>query len=200
VDGSDPSGNFVLASYWPLMAPLQIHIPSPKCSQGNGTSMGSSLPPCTPPPPPCKCGLKTAPEYNKGPSIRGGTEFEWHATFLNDNTHKPTCCEVRQMTSWSNGPAPSFFYPPENQPNTWYEDRSSLDSPLNGHANRYGRRGPFTSADDDPTNYYSGDDYYGYDKPNNMPHGERFKFKLVVIDVCNHNSIIYTSRVLHDNF
>jgi len=55
VDGSDPSGNFVLASYWPQMAPLQIHIPSPKCSQGNGTSMGQHLPPCSSPPPCTKC-------------------------------------------------------------------------------------------------------------------------------------------------
>jgi RHS repeat-associated protein len=35
VDGSDPSGNFVLASYWPLMAPLTIHLPWPSwCGSG----------------------------------------------------------------------------------------------------------------------------------------------------------------------
>jgi len=47
VDGSDPSGNFVLASYWPLMAPLQINIPFPSwCSQAGSGTMGSDLPPC----------------------------------------------------------------------------------------------------------------------------------------------------------
>jgi len=47
VDGSDPSGNFVLASYWPLMAPLQIHFASPSWCGGAGNGpMGSLLPPC----------------------------------------------------------------------------------------------------------------------------------------------------------
>jgi RHS repeat-associated protein len=47
VDGSDPSGNFVLASYWPQMAPLQINISFPSwCSQAGSGTMGSDLPPC----------------------------------------------------------------------------------------------------------------------------------------------------------
>jgi len=194
VDGSDPSGNFVLASYWPLMAPLQINIPLPSwCAQTAGNSMHKDLPPCTPP---CKkCGLKVAPEYDKGPVIPGGSEFSWHATFLNDGTHEPTCCEVHQMVSWSNGPAPWWFFPPENRPNIWYEDRD----PLN---HRYGRRDPSTSLShlNSWDNVYFGDQYRGADRPANWPHGEKFKFKLIVVDICNHHSIIYTSKVLHDNF
>ena len=194
VDGSDPSGNFVLASYWPLMAPLQINIPFPSwCAQTAGNSMHKDLPPCTPP---CKkCGLKVAPEYDKGPVIPGGSEFSWHATFLNDGTHEPTCCEVHQMVSWSNGPAPWWFFPPENRPNIWYEDRD----PLN---HRYGRRDPSTSLShlNSWDNVYFGDQYRGADRPANWPHGEKFKFKLIVVDICNHHSIIYTSKVLHDNF
>jgi len=49
VDGSDPSGNFVLASYWPQMAALQIHIPLPSwCGAGSTGPIGSHLPPCRP--------------------------------------------------------------------------------------------------------------------------------------------------------
>ena len=198
VDGSDPSGNFVLASYWPQMAALQVHIPSPKCSQGNGTSMGNSLPPCTPPPPPCKCGLKTPPEYDKGPVIPGGTEFSWRATFLNDSTHKPTCCEVRQMVQWDRGPAPPQFRPPEDQPNTWYEDRDLTDL-INSPFDRYGRRGIISSGIED-NNYYDGDDYFGYDQPDRFPHGTTLKFKLIVVDVCNGTKTIYTSKILSDKF
>jgi RHS repeat-associated protein len=197
VNGADPSGNFVLESYWPLHAPLQIHIPLPSwCAQTAGNSMHKDLPPCTPP---CKkCGLKKAPEYDKGPVITGGTEFSWGATFLNDSTHKPTCCEVHQMVSWSNGPAPWWFFPPENRPNTWYEDRDPLNR-------RYGRRDLSTSIGSHLTswsNVYFGDQYRGDDRPANWPHGEKFRFKLIVVDVCpgNNNAIIYTSKVLHDNF
>jgi len=47
VDGSDPSGNFVLASYWPLMAPLKIRFPYPHfCTPHPGNPMEDDLPPC----------------------------------------------------------------------------------------------------------------------------------------------------------
>jgi RHS repeat-associated protein len=50
VDGSDPSGNFVLASYWPLMAPLTIHFPWPSwCGGGAADPMSNFLPPCSKP-------------------------------------------------------------------------------------------------------------------------------------------------------
>lgn len=58
VDGSDPSGNFVLESYWPLHAPLLIGFgtwPSTWCSNGSGGLFGKLLPPCAPPPPPPPC-------------------------------------------------------------------------------------------------------------------------------------------------
>ena len=60
VDGADPSGNFVLESYWPLMAPLLIRIPPPNwCQQliAGGNSWARNLPACggppPAPPPPC---------------------------------------------------------------------------------------------------------------------------------------------------
>jgi len=50
VNGMDPSGNFVLESYWPLHAPLTIHLPFPTwCQSATGNPMGSSLPPCRTP-------------------------------------------------------------------------------------------------------------------------------------------------------
>ena len=54
VNGMDPSGNFVLESYWPLHAPLLIGFGtwSPSwCSNGSGGLFGRLLPPCAPPPP-----------------------------------------------------------------------------------------------------------------------------------------------------
>jgi len=84
---------------------------------------------------------------------------------------------------------------PENQPDAWYEDRTKFDTAWN----RYGRRDIFTSGDD-PINYYSGNNYYGSDLPYGLPDGMTFKFKLIVLDVCNGDKTIYTSPILTDIF
>jgi len=220
VNGMDPTGNndiieFELLNFqpspimsWPkfcwVSGSTAMGAFLPGCGDGSGGGGGGGGggphgrgggppgPPPGPPPPPCKCGLKTAPQYDKFPSVRGGTVFSWHASFLNDATHKPDCCEVRQMISWNHGPAPSWFYPPDNQANTWYEDRDQAN-------HRYGRRN-FPYEDLGPNNYYSGDDYDGSDAPRGLGQGITFKFKLIVVDICNHDSVIFTSKVLNDNF
>jgi len=194
VKGMDPTGKFVLESYWPLHAPLSVGFGtwSPSWCQ-MAPNWVKSLFGCTvPPPPPCKCGLKVAPEYDKGPSVPGRTTFSWHATFMNDETHKPTCCEVRQMTSW-NGAAPPWFQPPDTRPNTWYEDRDQQN-------HRYGRRPPSTYSDLHPGfDWYSGDNYDANDTPA-MWADETVKFKVIVVDVCNGGSTIHESKTLFVNF
>jgi hypothetical protein len=57
------------------------------------------------------CGLKKGPEYNVTGAIAGGSSFHWSATFLNDNTHDPKCCEVRQLISWNHVPIPTATRP-----------------------------------------------------------------------------------------
>jgi hypothetical protein len=53
VDNADPSGNFILESYWPLHAPLNIHIPLPSwCQLVNGTRFAKYFGSCSAPPPP----------------------------------------------------------------------------------------------------------------------------------------------------
>jgi RHS repeat-associated protein len=200
VDGSDPSGNFVLASYWPQMAPLTIHFAIPHFCSTNGyrNPMEGDLPPCSPPPP-CHCGIKTPPEYNVAGPVHAhllengnmGYYFSWHASFLNDDTHKPSCCEVRQLISWNQGGSPhGGFAPPRNQPNQWYEDRDQQNK-------RYGRRLPSFYSDLHPGfDFYSGNNYDGNDTPQNWPPGKAPSFRLIVVDVCNGSATIYTSKTL----
>jgi hypothetical protein len=102
------------------------------------------------------------------------------------------------MVQWDRGPAPPQFRPPEDQPNTWYEDRDLTDL-INSPFDRYGRRGIISSGIED-NNYYDGDDYFGYDQPDRFPHGTTLKFKLIVVDVCNGTKTIYTSKILSDKF
>jgi uncharacterized protein RhaS with RHS repeats len=140
-------------------------------------------------PPNKKCGLKKAPEYGVSGTVPGGTAFGWGAEFLNDATHDPKCCEVRQMVSWDRGPAPHRgFRPPEDQPNQMVEDRN-VDNL------RYGRRtGPY-SPGNQPSNDYHGDGYTGWDMPVLHRH-VTLSFQLIVVDVCNGDSTIYTSKAI----
>jgi RHS repeat-associated protein len=134
----------------------------------------------------CACGLTRAPEYVPGGTVRPGTTIRWHAEFLNDATHKPECCEVRQNIAWNRGGRPSGF-PPELQDYAWHEDRDSQD-------HRYGRRtGPY-SGPADYDNYHD-DEYDGYDRPRPR-RNQRWAFQLIVVDVCNGERLIYTSPVI----
>jgi hypothetical protein len=97
------------------------------------------------------------------------------------------------MISW-NGTSPPWFQPPENKRNTWYEDRAQDNT-------RYGRRsGPYSDPDPEWFDKYSGDNYFGSDKPTGFPAGDTVKFKEIVVDVCHGDSTIYESGTLFENF
>jgi hypothetical protein len=132
------------------------------------------------------CGIKKGPEYNVSGTVPAGTTLRFHAEFLNDATHDPKCCEVRQLVSWQKGPGPSWFKPPHNQPNTWYEDRSQDGKRL--------RRAGGVSPNEDP-NYYHGNDYDGRDKPY-VEVRDLYSFRLIVVDLCQRGKTIYTSRTI----
>jgi RHS repeat-associated protein len=145
-------------------------------------------------PPQKSCGLKKAPEYGPVGHTAHGFHFAWGAEFLNDATHDPKCCEVRQLISWNPGPRPHpGFYPPFDQPNHWYEDRDEND-------NRYGRRTGIYS-DPEPFDNYHGNGYTGSDDPGgDYPSGQTLKFRLIVVDVCNGGKTIYTSKTISVTF
>lgn len=143
------------------------------------------------------CGVKNGPAYNVVGPITGGSTFTFHASFLNDDTHDPECCEVRQYTWWSRRPfgpksAPHRgFIPPEDAPQQWVEDRTRNNA-------RYGRRtGPYVAGD--RNNHYGVDTYDGADTPRGWPKGEIVKFRLVVFDVCN-NKVVAVGQILTDKF
>jgi hypothetical protein len=138
-------------------------------------------------------------------SARGGTAFNWRATFLNDAAHDPKCCEVRQYISWNaNGqfatPPHNGFQEPDDQPNHQVEDRS-----LNG--TRFGRRsGPYSALvppnnpqSDEIIDWYMANGYIGRDKPIGQP-GDIFEFQLKVVDVCKGGKTIFTSDAISIKF
>ena len=107
---------------------------------------------------------------------------------------------MRQFTEWNKspykdgGPPHAGFAPPEDQPNTWYEDRDA-------HNWRYGHRsGQYNKPAQN--NAYGGSSYYGDDLPHSKPllPGFQMQFQLKVFDVCNGDQIIYTSKILTVDF
>jgi RHS repeat-associated protein len=153
-----------------------------------------------------KCGIKKAPYYGIDfgtgiiwgqSTLSGGQRFFWRAEFLNDATHDPKCCEVRQLISWNKPPfgpntVPHGGFPSWVQPNTWIEDRDQ-------DGLRYGRRsGPYYFHD--IGNRYHGNEYFGSDRPTGFPQGTTFSFRLIVVDVCRGGKIIYRSKTLTVNF
>jgi RHS repeat-associated protein len=147
----------------------------------------------------CKsCGIKSFSGYTTraGQPIRGaaqaGTSFYWHAEFLNDATHDPACCEIRQYFSFQNGPPQNhpYFQPPDKfKAGTWYEDRSDMDQ-------RYGRRtGPHSFAhfapgkDTGVLDWFEGNEYWGEDTPV-IHHRDVYRFRLEVVDICRGISIL----------
>jgi uncharacterized protein RhaS with RHS repeats len=146
------------------------------------------------------CGIKRGPEYNVQGAIPRNTTFSWSAEFLNDATHAPTCCEVRQLINWNRPSSPGQpaphrgFTPPRDQPGGWYEDRDQNNK-------RYGRRsGPYSDLHPG-FDYYSGNTYSGNDTPKGPSDpGFYMRFRLIVVDVCNGGKIIYTSKTLQVNY
>jgi RHS repeat-associated protein len=138
----------------------------------------------------CKsCGLKMPPEYNVSGTIPGGTQFRWGAEFMNDADHDPECCEVRQEISWTGRDTPLHEgFPKTYKPGTWYEDRSRGDK-------RYGRR-TGKHSHPDQYDYYTETGYSGTDEPSGYNPGTQLRFRLIVVDVCNGDRTIYTSRTI----
>jgi len=65
---------------------------------------------------------------------------------------------------------------------------------------RYGRRtGPYKKLYPDG-NWYYGNEYFGGDQPAGFAHGITFRFRLIVVDVCQGGKIIYRSKTLTVNF
>jgi RHS repeat-associated protein len=141
----------------------------------------------------CKsCGIKSFSGYTTraGQPIRGtaqaGASFYWHAEFLNDATHDPACCEIRQYFSFQNGPpqnASAFPHPEQLKAGTWYEDRSDMGQ-------RYGRRtGPYSyghfapGKDTGVLDWFEGNEYWGEDTPR-IHHRDVYRLRLEVVDVC----------------
>lgn len=152
------------------------------------------------------CGIKKGPEYNVSGTISGSaasrTGFTFHAEFLNDDDHSPSCCEVRQLISWTQGGPPRHAgFDPSNAPKgaggfqsgQWYEDRNANNC-------RYGRRnGPFNCFGNVPGNSYAGNNYDGRDFPS-LFHHALLGFRLIVVDICNGGKTIYTSKTIHVQF
>jgi hypothetical protein len=130
--------------------------------------------------------------------VTGGLTLYWHAEFLNDDTHDPACCEVRQFFSWQNGPPkdhPQFQPPDKFQPNTFYEDSDAA-------GNHYGRRSGIDSQlgrGHGWMDWYSGNEYWGADTPS-IHHHDIYSFKLKVVDVCNGDQVLLETRPIHLEF
>ncbi len=87
-----------------------------------------------------------------------------------------------------------MFEPPENHPNTWYEDRD-----MQNH--RYGRKwGRY--SDPQSWDHYSnsGDHYHGEDQPQGDALSLQATYRFIVVDVCNEGEIIYRSRPIRVDF
>ena len=111
---------------------------------------------------------------------------------MNDATHDPKCCEIRQFISWNTPDPPHQGFPPTSKPNTWYEDRDKDDK-------RYGRhKGPQSSAGEG--DQYGTDSYKGWDRPNGFAPGDVLSFRLTLVDVCNGEKTIYTSKTIKDQW
>jgi RHS repeat-associated protein len=151
-------------------------------------------------PPNKSCGVKKGPAYDVAGAIPKNTTFHMHAEFLNDATHDPNCCEVRQLISWNQAISPNQsaphagFQPPRDKPGNWYEDRTD-------HNLRYGRRaGPYSALQ--PGNSYGPDSYDGADTPGSpqpIP-GLILSFRLIVVDTCNGGKTIASGKTITVNF
>jgi RHS repeat-associated protein len=150
------------------------------------------------------CGVKKL-GYDVTGTVPRNTRMNMHAEFMNDDTHDPKCCEVKQMISWNQAIAPGMpaphegFQPPENQPGNWYEDRFQ-------DGRRYGRRAGNAPGSNGvrlgPGNSYGPDSYDGWDIPgSNVPvPGFILSFRLIVVDVCNGGRPVISTKPIHVDF
>jgi RHS repeat-associated protein len=142
----------------------------------------------------CKsCGLVEGPGYSVSGQVPGGTPFSWHAIFMNDETHDPACCEVRQFFTWVQGSPPVVPDGLKPELNTPYEDRDK-------NGKRYGRRtGSYAPPRNTACNQYFGIGYSGCDTPVQYVH-TTVKFQLKVVDVCNGGRVVFMSKPITEKF
>jgi RHS repeat-associated protein len=137
----------------------------------------------------CKtCGIAQGATYNVSGRIKPGSSFAFSASFMNDETHDPNCCDVTQEVWFSRGPLPSGFKPPEDQPRHWYEDRDR-------NAVKVYRR----SAGNSFCSQYVGDSHFGCDNPM-MYVPVLMKLRLVILDNCRGGIQIYVSKPISEQF
>jgi hypothetical protein len=156
----------------------------------------------------CSCGIKKGPEFNVTGPIKIKTYFTWDAKFLNDATHKSTCCEVRQLIKWDKNPNPNYqpnnnnaphpgFTPGHNSPDEWYEDRAQNGTRNNARNSPNACKPPgFDDYDDIKGTYHSHDLPGGTNPAQYHLDGWKWYFRLEVVDLCNKNKVIYTSKTL----
>jgi RHS repeat-associated protein len=143
------------------------------------------------------CGVKKL-GYDKTGTVPNNTKIHMHAEFLNDETHDPNCCEIRQFVFWNQAISNPGFKPPYDQPGNWYEDRDRKGK-------RYGYRAGDAPGSPGmplgPGNSYSpdGSQYDGTDWPTAaepIP-GLKGRLLLVVVDVCNGGRWVAHSNILN---
>jgi hypothetical protein len=171
------------------------------------------------------CEIKNGPSYNVVGDVplvpdrgRQRFPFELSASFVNDpdNGAHCKCCEIRQDIKWNKkfhdangGPPHETFTPPEDQPDTWWEDRHAVETEIrHGHRLRPGRANKVDQYLDDQGNWdqLNGCHYCGSDAPSAadpLPGkylGSIFSFRLRIVDVCvdpPNEITLRTSDVIH---
>ncbi len=145
VDGADPSGNFVLESYWPLHAPLLVGFgtwPSTWCSNESGGLFGRLLPACAPPPPPCDrnttncCPQCLAELHSRSVpgTLRLGKHAFWYVVDATSNTYiidagpSDENCGLSHKCDWLNDWPP--FNLRGNPPTHGHYDVDNRNAPL----------------------------------------------------------------------
>jgi RHS repeat-associated protein len=155
----------------------------------------------------CKnnCGVKSAGYFNPDdgevsgqlievPKTQGNYEFDMRAHFMNDATHSPDCCEVREYSRWTDEAPhsgfPNFNVPGYYVPGHWYEDRY-----FNGGF--YGHNDPKHPENDQDRLAlgYQLDAFHAHDKPDVFP-GSMLEFRMQVVDTCNGGAKVFNSDSL----
>jgi RHS repeat-associated protein len=139
-------------------------------------------------PPKKSCGVKSGPHFSlseggpplaKNATVPGMTSLYKHAEFMNDETHDPSCCEVRQYFS-QNRRTPGERY----RKGKWYEDEGSNGKPA------YRRNAADAGA-------YHGNMYDSFDRPGWWePTDLVMQFVMKVVDTCNGGKVVAESDIV----
>ena len=162
--------------------------------------------------------VKRGPRYNPaGPiNVPGGAvrqaTFNMFAEFDSDLANKffPSCCEVRQDIRWDATfvassvaqpgglSVPHTGFPATHPAGRWIEDRNQTNTLRYGHRARFNRGNGNQYLDTSGRqNLPFGHIFRGRDTPSGLVTDQgSWSFRLRVIDVCNGNRLLATSRTL----